>query len=76
LGKLVELLSPHERADYYRSRAAESLRHAVSVTDQDAKTTFVDNAARWKSLAVEVETFYQRSPASPTKRKAVRLIAQ
>ena len=72
--KSVESLSPQERAAYYRDRAAESLRLATIANDQDAKASFVDNAARWLTLAVEVESFYQRLADGPIKQETLRLV--
>lgn len=55
MGRSVESLSARERVTYYRGMAAEALRLATSTADSDQKANFVNCAARWLSLAHEVE---------------------
>lgn len=55
MGKSFEVLSARERVSYYRGMAAEALQLAANTDDPDQKANFVDCAARWLSLAHEVE---------------------
>lgn len=57
---LGNYLSPHERVAHYRNMAAEALRHAATASDADQKAMYVDDAARWLALAVEVEHVWDR----------------
>ena len=59
MGRSFEALSAHERVAYYRGMAAESLRLATMIDDCDQKANFIDCAARWLSLAHEVENLQQ-----------------
>lgn len=59
LGKSFEALSAPERVAYYRGMAAESLKLATMIEDCDQKANFLDCAARWLSLAHEVENLQQ-----------------
>jgi hypothetical protein len=59
LSKSFEALSAHERVAYYRGMAAESLHLASMIDDNDQKAGFIDCAARWLSLAHEVENLQQ-----------------
>lgn len=59
MGRSFEALSARERVTYYRGMAAEALRLAANTEDSDQKADFVDCAARWLSLAHEVENLQE-----------------
>jgi hypothetical protein len=53
--KRWESFSSQERAARYRQFAAESLQRATETESVSAKAGHVDMAARWDSLAQEIE---------------------
>lgn len=59
MARSFEALPARERVTHYRGMAAEALRLAANTEDSDQKANFVDCAARWLSLAHEVENMQE-----------------
>ena len=55
MSKRWESLSPQERAARYRQFAAEALQRAAEAAIESAKAGHLDMAARWDSLAQDIE---------------------
>lgn len=55
MDKRWESFSPQERAARYREFAAEALRRAEEAESGSTKAGHVDMAARWDSLAQDIE---------------------
>ena len=55
VGQSDELVPAEKRVAYYRAMAAEALRLAQAAGDEAQKASYLDIAARWNTLANEVE---------------------
>jgi hypothetical protein len=53
--KALQSLSPMERASRYRAFAAEALQRALDTENAFAKAGHLDMAARWDTLAQDIE---------------------
>jgi hypothetical protein len=51
----VHVMPPLERAARYREYAADSLKRAAAAQSQGVKAGHLDMAARWDSLAQDIE---------------------
>lgn len=61
---LKPYVPPHERVTHYRDMAAEALRSAALASDPDQKIALATDAARWLTLALEVEHVWEKLTAN------------
>ncbi len=71
LGNPLEAFTTEERARYYRAAAQEALRAAREAGSESLKASYLQLAAGWQKLLLELETPRRKNAPAPAERGTV-----